>query len=82
MDVIKTVQAELNSNTAERNVLEALTKNISPTADREYKLSKEVLEYSEEMKVLIRPRLFLQNEGWLQFRMGRNSYETHSIIFR
>lgn len=40
----------MNSITAERRALEALTKNMPPASDQNYKLREEVLNYSEVKK--------------------------------
>lgn len=55
MEALKTAQAEMNSIVAERRVVEALTRNIPPAADRVYKLGEEVLVYSEAKREWVGP---------------------------
>lgn len=50
MEAFKMAQAEMNSIITERRVLEPLTKNLLPVADRNYKFGKEVLVYSNVEK--------------------------------
>ena len=63
MAIIKKAQAERNSILGERRVLEALTRNIPPAADRTYKLGEEVLVYSEKDKKWEGPFIVLDFTG-------------------
>lgn len=63
MEALKTAQAELNSITAERKVLETLMRNISPAADKSYKVREEVLAYQELKTEWVYKFEFLHVEG-------------------
>ena len=63
MEIIKSAQAEMNSIVAERRVLAALTRDIPPAADRNYKLGEEVLVYSEKEKKWIGPYIVVDSTG-------------------
>lgn len=46
MNAIKRAQAEMNSNVAERCLMTALTRDIPPAADLNYKIGEEMLVYN------------------------------------
>lgn len=48
MKAMKTAQAEMSSIVKERGVLEALTPNIPPAADRMCNIGGEVVEFSDQ----------------------------------
>ena len=53
----------MNSIDAERSVLAALTRDIPPAADRNYKLGDEVLVHSEKEKKWICPYIVVDSTG-------------------
>lgn len=63
MNAIKIAEAVMNSIIAERKVLEAITKNISPAADRSYWLGEECLVYFGKKNGWVFLWLFLQKKG-------------------
>lgn len=48
MHAIKTDQAELNSIVAERRLLTAITRDIPPAADLNYRIGEEIMFYNED----------------------------------
>lgn len=53
MEILASSQAEMNAIIAEQKIRAALTRNITPAADRVHKFGEEVLVYSEKEKKLI-----------------------------
>lgn len=63
MEAVKTAQAEMNAIVAERRFRTALTHEISPAADRSYKVGEEVFVFSENRKEWIGPYLVVGTQG-------------------
>lgn len=65
MEGLNFVQAELNLIVAERRVLEILTKNVPPAADRKCETGEKVFVYSEMKKSGLVPiKFFIQKGIW------------------
>ena len=63
MQILSTVQMEMNAINAERRVLAALNPKIPPAFDRVYNLGDEILVFSEQEKHWIGPFLVCSVHG-------------------
>lgn len=68
VEALKLAQAEMNSNVADKRVLEALVRNIPPAAVGKNKMEEKVLVYSERnIKWLDALESFMLWEEWWKF---------------